>query len=156
MNTAPPVPPENDAALHELVGRYQNLSLDNLSSLLQLYSDDAWFKDPFNQVTGRAAIGKIFTHMFRTVHEPRFAVTSALRQGDQAFLVWEFRFRRRSATGSAGAELCVHGSTHLRYSARGLVCYHRDYWDAAEELYEKFPLIGAVLRRLKRALRTPI
>jgi len=27
---------------------------------------------------------------------------------------------------------------------------HRDYWDAAEELYEKLPGIGAFMRFLKR------
>ena len=27
---------------------------------------------------------------------------------------------------------------------------HRDYWDAAEELYEKLPLLGALMRWLKR------
>jgi steroid delta-isomerase len=27
---------------------------------------------------------------------------------------------------------------------------HRDYWDAAEELYEKLPLVGALMRWLKR------
>ena len=28
---------------------------------------------------------------------------------------------------------------------------HRDYWDAAEELYEKLPLLGALMRWLKSA-----
>jgi hypothetical protein len=26
---------------------------------------------------------------------------------------------------------------------------HRDYWDAAEELYEKLPVLGSVMRWLK-------
>jgi len=28
--------------------------------------------------------------------------------------------------------------------------FHRDYWDAAEELYEKLPVIGALMRWLKK------
>jgi hypothetical protein len=28
---------------------------------------------------------------------------------------------------------------------------HRDYWDAAEELYEKLPLLGSLMRWWKRA-----
>jgi steroid Delta-isomerase len=27
---------------------------------------------------------------------------------------------------------------------------HRDYWDAAEELYEKLPILGGLMRWLKR------
>jgi hypothetical protein len=30
------------------------------------------------------------------------------------------------------------------------VAYHRDYWDAAEELYEKLPVLGGLMRFLKR------
>jgi hypothetical protein len=33
------------------------------------------------------------------------------------------------------------------------VADHRDYWDAAEELYEKLPVLGALMRLLKRRLR---
>jgi len=29
---------------------------------------------------------------------------------------------------------------------------HRDYWDAAEELYEHLPLVGSLLRWLKRRI----
>jgi len=32
---------------------------------------------------------------------------------------------------------------------------HRDYWDAAGELYAKLPLIGAVMRWLRRRAGTP-
>jgi len=30
------------------------------------------------------------------------------------------------------------------------VAVHRDYWDAAEELYEKLPVLGSLMRWLKR------
>jgi hypothetical protein len=32
----------------------------------------------------------------------------------------------------------------------GRITVHRDYWDAAEELYEKLPLVGRLMRWLKR------
>ncbi|MCA0424309.1 MAG: nuclear transport factor 2 family protein, partial [Proteobacteria bacterium] len=38
----------------------------------------------------------------------------------------------------------------LRLAADGRIAEHRDYWDAAEELYEKLPAIGALMRWLKR------
>jgi len=31
-----------------------------------------------------------------------------------------------------------------------LVSLHRDYWDAAEELYEQIPVLGGFMRWLKR------
>jgi len=35
------------------------------------------------------------------------------------------------------------------------VTLHRDYWDAANELYAQLPLIGALMRWLRRQLATP-
>jgi hypothetical protein len=35
-----------------------------------------------------------------------------------------------------------------------LVALHRDYWDAAEELYEKLPWVGGVMRWLKQRSRS--
>ena len=31
----------------------------------------------------------------------------------------------------------------------GRIALHRDYWDAAEELYEKLPVLGVLMRWLK-------
>jgi len=44
----------------------------------------------------------------------------------------------------------VRGASHLRFDAAGKVVLHRDYWDAAEELYAKLPVLGGLMRYLKR------
>jgi hypothetical protein len=55
---------------------------------------------------------------------------------------------------SAGAEQRIRGGTHLKLAADGRIALHRDYWDAAEELYEKLPLVGALMRWLKRRVNS--
>ena len=113
-----------------------------------LYSADAFFKDPFNEVRGIPDIKRIFVHMFVQVEAPRFIVLEAIEQGDAAFLAWEFRFRMRRF--DTKTEQVIRGSTHIRFDADARVAYHRDYWDAAEELYEKLPVLGGLMRFLKR------
>ena len=44
----------------------------------------------------------------------------------------------------------MSGLTH--FDAEGRVTSHRDYWDAAEELYMTLPVIGWLMRRLRGAL----
>jgi hypothetical protein len=39
------------------------------------------------------------------------------------------------------------------FAADGRIARHRDYWDVAEELYEKVPLLGGLMRLVKRRLR---
>ncbi|MBL8377854.1 MAG: nuclear transport factor 2 family protein [Burkholderiales bacterium] len=134
--------------LSRVVVFFEHLSRADVARLGEIYSVDASFKDPFNEVRGLAAVSGIFAHMFEQVHEPRFVVTSAFEQGAQAFLAWEFRFRMKSF--DTRTLQTVRGATHLRFAADGRVALHRDYWDAAEELYEKLPLLGGLMRWLKR------
>lgn len=137
-----------DERVVAIVAAYEGLRVETLPALLALYSEHARFKDPFNEVCGRPAIEHIFRHMFDTLDTPRFVVATQVCQGDDAFLTWEFSFRRRAGA----AVLCIRGASHLRFSAQGGVELHRDYWDPAEELYSKLPLLGALMRGLRKLL----
>lgn len=136
-----------DPRVQRIVSAFETLAEADLPRLAAIYAPDAFFKDPFNEVRGTAAIEAIFGHMFVALEAPRFVVHDIVVQGDQCFLTWDFRFRmRRFARG----EQCIRGSSHLKLGADGRITWHRDYWDAAEELYEKLPLLGSLMRWLKR------
>ena len=137
-----------DARLARVIGFYETLSPDALSRLPEVYSAQAHFKDPFNDVQGQARIRGVFEHMYRTLEAPRFVVRHAVLEGDHAFISWEFRFRLRRL--GPQHEHCIHGATHLAFDDEGRVALHRDYWDAAEELYEKLPALGVLMRWLRR------
>lgn len=126
---------------------FETLTPESVAHIGEVYADDAWFKDPFNEVRGRVEIARIFARMFEQLDAPRFVVRDAVASGAQAFLTWDFMFRLRHRRR---AEQTIRGATHLRFAPDGRVVYHRDYWDAAEELYEKLPALGALLRLLKR------
>jgi ketosteroid isomerase-like protein len=141
-------PPGLNAAVQRLVQFFEQLQPQDLARLSELYAADARFKDPFNEVQGLAAIENIFAHMFEALDAPHFIVTERIVQGTQCFLVWDFRFRFRRFDRESWQT--VRGGTHLVFNDDGRVTLHRDYWDAAEELYEKLPLVGGLMRWLKR------
>ena len=156
MNPIVPSPPSASpdvaAAVQDLVQFFEHLSAQDLPRLHKLYAPDARFKDPFNDVHGWVAIEAIFRHMFEALDSPHFVVTGQVLQGQQCVLLWDFRFRfRRFDTESWQV---VHGSTHLVYGADARVVLHRDYWDAAEELYEKLPVLGGLMRWLRRRVNS--
>ena len=138
----------HDIDLQRLVQFYQTLSPESLPQVAALYDPQARFKDPFNEVIGHAPIIKIFEHMFGQLEAPRFVVTSSIAQGDQAFLIWNFEFRMKRWSDG---QQTIRGASHVRFGWNGQVLVHRDYWDPAEELYEKLPLLGGLMRMLKRA-----
>ena len=140
----------HEASLDRLVVFFESIAPDTVDRLATVYTDDVYFKDPFNEVHGLPEVTRIFTHMFTQVDAPRFVVTGSVLQGDQAFLTWDFLFRMKRF---ADQMQCIRGATHLKFAADGRANFHRDYWDAAEELYEKLPLLGSMMRGLKRLAR---
>ena len=141
---------KHQADLYRVIDFFQSISADSARTLSLIYTDDVWFKDPFNEVQGLEQVSHIFTHMFEQVDSPRFVVTHSVLQDDQAFLTWDFLFRMRRFSDE---EQCIRGATHVRFASDGRVAYHRDYWDAAEELYEKLPVVGSLMRWLKTRAR---
>jgi ketosteroid isomerase-like protein len=135
-------------AVEKIAVFFETLTPQSIERFSQFYTEDAYFKDPFNEVRGVPAIQRIFRHMYETLDEPHFVVTARLVEGEQVFLSWDFHFRFRNFKTS---ELqTIRGATHLRLAPDGRIRAHRDYWDAAEELYEKLPLVGGLMRWLKR------
>lgn len=140
------------AAVAGVVAFFESLTPERIGDLAALYAPNARFVDPFNDVQGLPAIAGIFRHMFVALEEPRFVVTGQVVQGRQCFLLWDFQFRfKRFDTQTLQT---IRGTSHLVFSDAGLVTLHRDYWDAAQELYEKLPVIGGLMRWLKRRANT--
>ena len=139
-----PVP----AHVARVIAFFETLTPQCLSGLADIYAQGARFKDPFNDVQGLDAIAHIFGHMFVALQQPRFVITRQVNQGNDCFITWDFYFYLASYRSSV--EQKIAGATHLVFDSDGRVLIHRDYWDAAEELYEKLPLVGSLMRWLKR------
>lgn len=148
MTTTAAAPEPGAQAAARVVAFFESLSPLSLDRLDAFYTPQVWFKDPFNEVRGIAAVRQIFSHMYTALDRPRFVVTDCIAQGDQCFLTWNFEFRFRKF--DQGTLQTVRGGSHLKFTADGLIDYHRDYWDAAEELYEKLPVLGRLMRWLKK------
>lgn len=145
---APDTPQQ--AALR-VVAFFETIGPDDVARIRDLYSADAFFKDPFNEVRGVNAITPIFSHMFDALIQPRFVITQKVQQGEHCFVTWDFLFAMRKF--EPNTTQTIRGASHLVFRLeQGVwrVAIHRDYWDAAEELYEKLPVVGALMRWLKK------
>jgi steroid Delta-isomerase len=137
-----------EAHVVRAVNWFERLSPADLPRIGEFYTADARFKDPFSDVQGVPAITAVFAHMYRTLESPRFVVHDSVANDDRCFLSWDFRFRFKRFAPTV--DQSIHGATQLRFAADGRIVLHRDYWDAAEELYEKLPAVGALMRWLRR------
>ena len=140
------------ASGHDPVARvvdvFEQLTPESVQQLGAIYSPNVWFKDPFNEVRGLPQVQGVFSHMFVALDRPRFVVTDVVAAGGQCFLTWRFEFHLKRF--DRATLQTIRGASHLKFTADGLIDFHRDYWDAAEELYEKLPVLGRLMRWLKR------
>jgi len=133
-----------------LANFYEHLTPESVTQFPDYYAETADFKDPFNEVRGLAPIQRIFAHMFCQVSEPRFVVVERVVDEHGAVLIWELHYRVRR--WERGKLQIMRGVSHLKFDTEGKVIWHRDYWDTAEELYAKLPVIGCLMRGLKKVL----
>lgn len=144
-------PSDLSAQACRLLDLFEHLTPERVSLIPRFYAADAYFKDPFNEVKRVEDIERIFGEMFHQVNNPRFVVHTAFESGQQLFIAWDFLFEMKRF--HAGKTQCIKGSSHLQLNEYGLVQFHRDYWDVAEELYEKIPVLGGLMRWLKKQAR---
>ncbi len=133
--------------IESLKVHYEQISVKSVDELVQLYSPDARFKDPFNLVFGRDAIKDIFLKMFEQVDSPQFVIREVLQQERSACLLWEFQFQFKRWDTTVKS---LTGVSWLQFDEKNLVSSHTDYWDPAEGIYEHLPLIGSLMRGLKK------
>ena len=140
------------AAVDALTAFFETLTPASLDGIGSAYAPQARFKDPFNEVQGLDAIAGVYRHMFASLHNPRFEVTGRVLQGRECFLTWNFLFRFQGI--QPDVQQTVRGCSHLVLDGSGRIAMHRDYWDVAEEMYEKIPVLGALMRWLKKRARS--
>lgn len=139
---------DRQAALDAYARAYEALTPDTIEALLALTAPDIRFKDPFNDVCGQEALRGLFRHMFQVAGDPRFVVHHAALSGDTGLLRWGFKAEVR------GLGLWrVEGMSEIRFGADHCIVEHIDHWDAAEQFYEKLPVIGWLLRLIRRRMR---
>ncbi|BBP00898.1 nuclear transport factor 2 family protein [Sulfuriferula nivalis] len=135
--------------LDALIHYYENLTLVDVEDMGNYYADDAYFRDPFNEVNQLSDIQGIFRKMYQQVDEPSFQILERYISDNGVSLTWNFNFRLKTP----GKPLkSIHGLTLLHFNDAGKVTYHRDCWDAAHELYEQLPGIGLLFGFMRKII----
>jgi steroid delta-isomerase len=139
------------SALEPLARRYAEfwvrLTPAGTGELRQLATPEMRFTDPFNDVQGVERVVALLDHMFVTLDGPRFTIRDLACSADAAFLLWDLEagVRGRPRYG----RVVIRGMSEIRFEA-ARVSLHHDHWDAASQVYERLPLLGGLLKRVRR------
>jgi len=127
-------------------GYLETLSPERLQILDQFVAPDVHFRDPFNDCHGIADMRRVLEHMYATLDNVRFTVSSSAMGDHDGFLAWRFDCDWR------GRRIGFEGVSQISFDEDGLVRRHVDHWDAASDFYERLPVIGPQLRFLRRRI----
>lgn len=129
------------------VAFWETISPASLDRLETVFAPEIRFCDPFNDVGGIAALRAVLAPMFRHLQDPGFSVTRAADAGDGVWLLrWDFACRFR------GRDWGFPGMSEVRLNADGRAAAHTDHWDSGTYFYGRLPLIGGVVRLIRRQM----
>jgi len=135
--------------LQDYVAFFEILTPDSLHRLRELCTPDVHFRDPFNDSRGIKPFQAALAKMFEDLTEPRFTVTDQAVGNQACYLRWIFTFgSKRPPNGCRRIE----GISEIHLNAAGKVTAHIDHWDAGGQIYEQVPLLGSLVRMIRRQL----
>lgn len=131
--------------------KLSNLTAENLPELRQHLADSVEFRDPFNHRFTQNEFIHILEDMYQKLDQVSFQVHSCLLAGNdgsdkEGVLYWTF-----TASSGLTGKVEFEGASRVVQDGQGKVMLHHDYWDASE-LMQQIPLIGAVIKKLRRKM----
>ena len=80
----------------------------------------------------------------------RFIIDNVIEQDGEACLVWRMEYAHHKI--NAGKMIHVDGSSFLKFSDK--IDFHRDYLDMGQMLYEHLPVVGRVIKGIKKRVKS--
>ncbi len=144
-------PPQLLAVPERFQALYKSMDRDsvNREALLRCYHPDIEFIDPFHHICGISALTEYFVGLYENVSAIDFQFLQQWHSGDSLVMSWQMQYIHPRI--NRGHPVVVDGLSELRIKDDAII-YHRDYFDAGQMLYQHLPLLGRMIRWLKRRM----
>lgn len=136
--------------MEKFLEMYQTLSADNLDTLQSVYREDIRFIDPAHEIIGIDNLTAYLSALYKNIDSINFIFHKPLIAENRGYVSWKMTFCHPRL--SRGKPITVDGVTYLEFDDKGMVFYHRDYFDLGAMLYEQIPLLGRLVTSIKRGL----
>ncbi len=134
--------------MNEFLEWFSKLTHQSLEDINLYYTQDAYFKDPFQEINGRDQIQNVFEHMFTgPLENNKFVFQDKVQENNSLFVTWDYRFTFKKVSYK------IHGSSLLKFKDNKCF-FHRDYWDTGEELYLKIPILRSIHKYIQKKMIT--
>lgn len=133
-------------AIENFKSYFIEMDLNNPSALDEIYAPEIVFKDPIHEIKGLDQLKEYFGKLNQNLVEGSFHFTDESMVDDKAYLSWtmDLELKRPRKRVEASGISVLH--------VRDKIISQRDYFDAGELFYEQVPILGGIIRMLKKKI----
>ena len=128
---------------------YSNFDKQAVSSLAEVYGEDILFVDPITEHRGLAAVEAYFNNLITRTTYCKCTIINKLTSEQNVVVTWKMQFSHPAI--KSGSMVEVDGVSQLTVSQNKVV-YHRDFYDMGQMIYEHIPLLGKVVKKIKKRM----
>ena len=126
---------------------YHDVKHPQLDKIDQIYTEDVLFKDPVHELRGAEALHSYLSEMSLNVQNGRFEYLDQVISEDTAYIKWNMHFKHPKLGKKT---ITVRGISQVQFNER--IYFHEDVYDLGELIYEHIPVLGSVVKGLKKRL----
>lgn len=116
----------------------------------ELYADDAYFNDQIKELRGGHAIGDYLARAAEMLVDPVIETDQVTENDGHFYVRWTMTFR--TARSPEEALTTARGVSHLIFGPDEKIAFQKDYWDVTTAIWEKVPVLGALVRKVKNRI----
>ncbi|MFP4281128.1 MAG: nuclear transport factor 2 family protein [Opitutales bacterium] len=147
--TVVPESPEAEAAIERFRRFFSDLTVDRVEEeCARVYARDAILHDTLVTHQGIDEILPYFRSTAERAAGVNVTIDRTVRDGSDYFIQWTMDITWKGF--GKGRTTRSVGMSHLRFNAAGEVVLHHDFWDSTSGFFEHLPVIGGLLRWIKR------
>ena len=134
-------------SMSAVVDFYNEMTPAKLERLGDLYGPGVEFQDPIHDARGLGQLRDVLSYRFQKMAAVTVKVVDAHGDDRTGFLLWTVTYQHH------GNPQVIHGTSHFKFANDGRIAAQRDHWDASPVLYGALPLLGWLMRIIKRRAR---
>ncbi len=134
---------------------YGELNKDTLHYLDELYAPDIKFVDAIHEINGIDNLRSYFEHLYSNLQQCQFDIQHTIEkypnnEEGEASIFWTMSYIHPKI--NKGKCIIVDGTTHIKFKDK--IYYHRDYIDMGQMLYEHLPIVGSMVKFIKKRMQS--
>ena len=130
---------------------YEKLNKDSMHLVDEFYDPQIDFIDPIHSLKGSDKMKEYYSNLYKNAENVQFEFKDFVQSEEKVVAVWKMTLKTDKLNG--GEPYSVEGNSVIHFGPSGKAIYHRDYFDLGAFVYEKIPVVGYVVKKIKNRMK---